>query len=689
MNQKVKYKQRYLPFVLLLILYAALSYFVPWFARSDRVLDLGWIDVPFTVFTGVCSSIANILIIFLAVYYGKLGFIVSLVVLILQFPAMIKNMTVLHSTASIPGFFGIIVTIVVIVVIYRRNRMIARLQEEEVAHLTDRQQFSQHLFEQTVTALVNAVDAKDTYSHGHSLRVAEYSQKIAKKLGKNDEECNRIYYTALLHDVGKIGITDSIINKDGKLTPEEYEVIKQHPIMGNQILSSISEYPYLSIGAHYHHEHYDGKGYPDGLKGEDIPEIARIISVADAYDAMTSNRSYRNAIPQQLVREEIVKCAGTQFDPKIAKVMQQLIDEDAEYKLKERTAVNELAGRNELVCEEYRSAVSDGILVTQNITHIHLCFRKENAEDESRNVPALILFDSLDARVHDDEVTAEDLSYYEYCEIFLDGSTTNSGVRKIETSVSPLDELDGKEADGSVIYDIEAVKCKDHVLVKIKSKKEIVEVTVALPDNTRFVYIGLTGENCSIDDVSIIKDEAVVADDYIPRIAEEISYIDGPVGDIPNLQVNGFRTEATRGILIRDGLKITFHTKSLPTARLIWHCPYLDVFYSKDAQIGGPDFREYALIRLDGENWECEQVAVNKLTINRGDDFESWDAWKKANKEGYDCEVNFSVKDNKYVTTTENFGLSIRNSTTVLDGTEKLYVALTGDQCALTNIRIQ
>ncbi len=137
-----------------------------------------------------------------------------------------------------------------------------------------------------------------------------------------------MYYAALLHDVGKIGIDESIINKKGRLTEEEYEVIKQHPVMGNQILSSINEYPYLSIGAHYHHERYDGKGYPDKLKGEDIPEIARIISVADAYDAMSSNRSYREAIPQQLVREEIIKGAGTQFDPEIAGIMQHLIDID-------------------------------------------------------------------------------------------------------------------------------------------------------------------------------------------------------------------------------------------------------------------------------------------------------------------------------------------------------------------------
>ena len=199
------------------------------------------------------------------------------------------------------------------------------------------QMSAQNLFEDTATALVNAIDAKDQYSRGHSLRVAEYSKLIAEELDKDAEDCERIYYAALLHDVGKIGISDAIINKSGRLTPEEYGVIKQHPVMGNQILSSIRDYPYISIGAHYHHERYDGKGYPDGLKGEEIPEIARIISVADAYDAMTSDRSYRTALPQAFVREEFVKGSGTQFDPNFAQVMIKLIDNDKDYLLREMT----------------------------------------------------------------------------------------------------------------------------------------------------------------------------------------------------------------------------------------------------------------------------------------------------------------------------------------------------------------
>jgi hypothetical protein len=199
----------------------------------------------------------------------------------------------------------------------------------------EKQKNIQHMLEQTLASLINAIDANDVYTHGHSERVAEYSRKIAELSGKSQAECNEIYQIALLHDIGKIGISEVIINKVGKLTDEEYEVIKQHPVLGSQILKSVNDYPNLLIGAKYHHERYDGKGYPDHLKGKDIPEIARIISVADAYDAMTSKRSYRDALPQHIVREELVKGTGTQFDPDFAENMIRLIDMDTEYRMRE------------------------------------------------------------------------------------------------------------------------------------------------------------------------------------------------------------------------------------------------------------------------------------------------------------------------------------------------------------------
>ncbi|MCQ2517596.1 MAG: HD-GYP domain-containing protein [Lachnospiraceae bacterium] len=183
--------------------------------------------------------------------------------------------------------------------------------------------------------MANSIDAKDKYTNGHSSRVAKYSKIIAEKVGMSEEMQDSIFYIALLHDVGKIGIPDTIINKPDKLSDQEYEVVKKHPVIGYDILKEIEELPGIAIGARSHHERYDGKGYPDGLKGEEIPEIARIIAVADAYDAMTSNRSYRKLLEQKVVREEIVKGKGTQFDPKFAEVMLEIIDDDKEYQYHE------------------------------------------------------------------------------------------------------------------------------------------------------------------------------------------------------------------------------------------------------------------------------------------------------------------------------------------------------------------
>ena len=575
------------------------------------------------------------------------------------------------------------------------NQAIKRANEIQIEYLKAEQKSMHRLFEQTATALVNAIDAKDKYTHGHSSRVAEYSRKIAEELGKNERECEEIYYTALLHDVGKIGIEYRIINKEGKLTDEEFEAIKQHPVFGNQILSSISEYSYLSIGAKHHHERYDGKGYPDKLKGEDIPEIARIVSVADAYDAMTSKRSYRDPIPQQKVREEFVKGAGTQFDPEFARIMLHLIDKDSEYTMKEKEEVKELVGKNELICEDFRSSISEGIIVTRNITHIQLKSTIDNNQVKKGDMPAIILFDSLDGRIYTDEKLKKDLLYYEYSEIWFDGRVENKGVRKINVDVtdnnntkSNKDVTNSHKHKRTIEYNIDAVKYLDHVLINIKTDEKQVKIVIALPDSTRYAYIGLTGKNCHITDVSISKESKSIDENYIPRIAEKISYIDVPSGDIPNVQIDGYRTASTDGIKIEDGLRITFHTMSLPTARLVWHCPFLSIFYSKDKKIDGPNYHEFALIRFDGENWDAEEGSVNKLIVNKTERFENWDVWKAKNKEGYDCEVLFKKNGSVITTLTENAGIKIQNITTLNVDLNELYVALSGDQCALTNIRI-
>ncbi len=209
--------------------------------------------------------------------------------------------------------------------------------EEQTKKLKEEKNNSEKQLFEITQALATTIDAKDKYTSGHSRRVAQYSKMLAAALGIDEKQQQEIYLTALLHDIGKIGIPDQIINKNGLLTDEEYKEIQKHTVIGYEILNNISGLPNLRIGVRWHHERIDGKGYPDGLKGEEIPEFARIISVADSYDAMTSNRSYRKSLPQDVVRKEIEDGIGTQFAPEVAQKMLEIIDADKDFLLREES----------------------------------------------------------------------------------------------------------------------------------------------------------------------------------------------------------------------------------------------------------------------------------------------------------------------------------------------------------------
>ena len=218
----------------------------------------------------------------------------------------------------------------------RLQTNLAKEVAQRTAEVVEQNKKLERMSMQIVKALSGAIDAKDPYTNGHSTRVAEYSKEIARRAGFSEAMQNDIYMMGLLHDVGKIGISDAIINKKSGLTDEEYAIIRTHPVVGDNILRNISEFPDLLTGARWHHERYDGKGYPDGIAGEDIPILARIIAVADTYDAMTSKRSYRDVLPQDIVRCEIEKGRGSQLDPVFTDIMLDMIREDVDYNMRER-----------------------------------------------------------------------------------------------------------------------------------------------------------------------------------------------------------------------------------------------------------------------------------------------------------------------------------------------------------------
>ena len=657
-----------------IIIYILFYYCTVFTSDSKDSVEIGNSVLQISSFTGVFSMLSSICLILMVLYYKKLGFIVSLSLVLIQLPRLIMIIAIQYNPIGVSGIFTSVFTILMLVLI-QKNQTRAEKDKKQM----------KLLFEQTATALADTIDTKDTYTHGHSTRVAEYSRKLAELNGKSEQECDEVYYTALLHDVGKIGVPISIINKPGKLTDKEYEIIKQHTAKGAQILGRISKFPYLSLGAYYHHERCDGKGYPKGLNGEEIPEIARIIGVADAYDAMTSIRSYRDPIPQDKVREEIVTGMGTQFDPKYARLMIHMIDIDSEYEMKERAENCEQESNNALTVTGHRSSSAGGILLDKFMTTIDLAVTVNDKASQDKFSPSMILFDSLDGQVHEKEKEVRYLMYFEYAELGFDGQVSQSGARKIQVKT---EKVTNSSINKSSDYRIKAVRINDHALIRVSGKEQTTEFTVALPDSSRYLYIGLTGTNCRFTSISSNKADKECPDNFIPRIAEKISYIDAPSGDLPNVQIDSYRSSASEGVEIRDGMRISFHTRSLPTARLVWHCPYVDIFSSDDGKVGGENYRDLAFTRFDGECWELDPKCDVVFKVFKNDSFEDWDSWKKLNHDGYDAEVTFKVDGNRITLITENGGITVYSTAVVYGASKKIYAAITGDQVAITNLRI-
>jgi len=222
-------------------------------------------------------------------------------------------------------YFAVELIAVVAWIAWVITRMYMQKTLEEKKHEIDRIYEQVRLGNETILTIARTVDAKDENTSQHSFRVSEYSVMIGKKLGYDDEQCENLRKSALLHDIGKIGIPDSVLNKPGRLDDDEYEIMKSHVVRGGEILKNFTFIPHVQEGAMYHHERYDGKGYAYGLKGESIPEFARIIGVADAFDAMTANRVYRKKLDLEYVISELERGRGTQFDPDMADIMLGLI----------------------------------------------------------------------------------------------------------------------------------------------------------------------------------------------------------------------------------------------------------------------------------------------------------------------------------------------------------------------------
>lgn len=241
---------------------------------------------------------------------------------------------------------------------------------------------------QAIGAIANTIDAKDEYTKGHSVRVADYSVQIAKAYGLSKDEQKNLKNIALLHDIGKIGVPDAVLNKPGRLTELEFQIIKSHTVIGAGILKDIQIIDQLQEGALYHHERYDGHGYPTGLSGEEIPLYARIIGIADAYDAMSSDRIYRKKLSESTIREQLVKGSGTQFDPEILEKFLKLLDAGKVQRRENAGAVEPAVADNQKLLMEIEQEdirkTQDDLEKTDHLTR--LLTRREGEKQIARAV---------------------------------------------------------------------------------------------------------------------------------------------------------------------------------------------------------------------------------------------------------------------------------------------------------------
>ena len=545
--------------------------------------------------------------------------------------------------------------------------------------LIDEQKRMKPLFSQAARTFAIAQEKRSEFLKDNAKKTADWALRIAKKCGKPNDVCLEAYNTALYHNAGIGTLPDSLIAKEDGLTKEEEKLIKNLPLVSEEILSNIQAFPYLSKNIRSLRERYDGKGYPDGLKGEAIPEVSRIVAVAEEYVSMTSRNKSRSALPMALVREEFVKESGLKFDPDFSNAMIHLMDIDTKQKTTDDSEVLE----TEIISKKYRETISAGIPVLNSYTNIS--FRATSTSPENKfSAPALILYDSFDKRSHDDQKSIDAYHYLEFGEIWFDGHIISTSARNMEVHVT---EKELPDSD-STLFKVSAARFEDHILIKTESATKISEVIVALPDLSKAAYLALTGEECHLSEIKKEVTAKVLTSDSVPRIAEKISYIDHIESDIPNVQINSTCSAYSEGVLIKDRTKLSFHTMTLPEANLVWHCPYIVIYYSEDGKIGGKDYREYAFIKLNGEDNGSNKFAENNFSMKRKDSFENWNKWKENNKIGYECRIDFVKKGNTVSLKTENLGISIENTSKILEGTDEIYAAITGDQCAITDIRI-
>jgi len=291
--------------------------FITWFVIGLDPRFRIWRDMAYEIWIAILLVTTVVAILYSKVRM-KWGLIIATSLLLAKHAAHVANTVILTQQSTILllieylalafYYFAIIMTL--------HGEIITDLQSADI----DKNKVKEKAHRDTIRALINSLEAKDEYTRGHSDRVTEYTMVVGQKLGLNQEEITNLYYGAILHDIGKIGVSEEILNNPFTLRGEDLTSIKKHPEIGATIISSIESLKHIASVVLHHHERYDGLGYPTGLKGKDIPLYSRIISISDALDAMLSDRTYRDSLTEEKAVRELIAGAGSQFDPFLVRV---------------------------------------------------------------------------------------------------------------------------------------------------------------------------------------------------------------------------------------------------------------------------------------------------------------------------------------------------------------------------------
>lgn len=490
--------------------------------------------------------------------------------------------------------------------------------------------------ERITDSLTNIIARSEEPIDEKSEQIAVKATKMAEAIGKSDEELAAIYFACFFYEMGKKDVLFQLKDKTK------------------------------------------------------VSQNIELLALCDMYDNIAHRLETEEVLSYNNVREEFVKESADLFDPVLYDAFLKILDHDF------RKDEDIIKVEEELTCNKYKEMVSSGIRIDEEVKTILFESTPIDSGDTRFAKPSIVIFDADDKCFHSHAKTISTYRYVEYGELFFDGNFVYTAARNMEVRLNnkvknangKSDAVSGSSEGDSIVskYKITTSAYGDHVSIEVESDEGVIDCVVALPSGGK-ACIGITGENCHISNIVVDKTGNKVGEGDIRIIADKINYIERMESDLPNVQIEGEMSSYTEGVKLSGELRLKFHTMTIPGSEFVWNCPFIVFYNSDNGEALGENYIEFDEVKLNGESVAGDEIVESKLNMEKTDEFEGWDVWKEKNKEGIECEVVIHRRGNKIVTSTENLGIKIENTTVLNNHIKDVYVALTGSHVALTDIR--